>query len=48
MHLAPICNACNVGKISASELSRKFIKSALLVGLGWKRGQNGVESYTFF
>ncbi len=50
MHLAPICNAQSVlvGKISASELSRKFIKSALLVGLGWKRGQNGVESYTFF
>ncbi len=32
--LAPICihSRCLINKISASELSRKFIKSALLVG----------------
>ena len=35
-HFAPICTLCRalINKISPSELSRKFIKSALLVGKG--------------
>ena len=34
--LAPVCSCCLLTKISASELSWKFIKSALLVGQSLK------------
>ncbi len=44
--LAPICmlSRCSLTKISASELSRKFIKSALLVGCPTNVGDLGAAS----